>query len=420
MRQELLDLIKNQFDLEILLKHHELNVIEDEVAKIHVLMIQMKRNSANPLIPALNEPVHFTQIYSKYLQNSPEEQGTSPSTVVSSEPAETSPGYQLPLTRSKSTTNDNPRSSDNCEKNKSNNDSDLKIQSLEKPQCLIRRCDGVIVRLICPECKRENFFSPQGFINHCRISHSLEFTSHDAAAVKCGVEIDAQDELGMLAQQKKNSNEKSSNSDEATAGYTPCGAEASLMTMNNLSNFLKSKNIDIDLNSLVKRSIEKYPKGYLLDGEEDDEDEIGELGEEATTFQRALAEARRLNIDINELSKPSQAVAHSSSGRQKKRKKGGNRERCHTKNAVSGSLRPQRRYSGDTKKDSPDILQQEFSGKYKPGSAPSNWNKFQNIPQEEKEDQQVPESDMNNSSDSARVTAGGRLSKFMPLSRFFP
>lgn len=43
-----------------------------------------------------------------------------------------------------------------------------------------------MVRLTCPICQRNNFSSAQGFLNHSRIAHSKEFTSQDAAALKCG------------------------------------------------------------------------------------------------------------------------------------------------------------------------------------------------------------------------------------------
>ncbi|KAK6461296.1 NUF1 protein [Scheffersomyces coipomensis] len=52
--------------------------------------------------------------------------------------------------------------------------------------CLYRRTDGVIVKLTCPDCQRSNFSSAQGFLNHSRIAHSKEYTSQDAAALKCG------------------------------------------------------------------------------------------------------------------------------------------------------------------------------------------------------------------------------------------
>ncbi|KAJ3300471.1 YEATS domain-containing protein 2 [Borealophlyctis nickersoniae] len=41
-----------------------------------------------------------------------------------------------------------------------------------------RRDDGVYVTVHCPKCQRSTFVNMQGFLNHCRISHSIEFPSH--------------------------------------------------------------------------------------------------------------------------------------------------------------------------------------------------------------------------------------------------
>jgi ADA HAT complex component 1 len=60
--------------------------------------------------------------------------------------------------------------------------------------CVVKRSsDGKDVKLKCLDCGRYNFGSAQGFINHCRIGHHRTFASHDAAAEQCGelVEYDA-------------------------------------------------------------------------------------------------------------------------------------------------------------------------------------------------------------------------------------
>jgi transcription initiation factor IIF auxiliary subunit len=45
---------------------------------------------------------------------------------------------------------------------------------------------GPFVRIHCPECNRCNFLNIQGFLNHCRISHNIEFPSHQEANLICG------------------------------------------------------------------------------------------------------------------------------------------------------------------------------------------------------------------------------------------
>jgi ADA HAT complex component 1 len=55
---------------------------------------------------------------------------------------------------------------------------------------LKRSTDGKMVKLVCLDCRRENFNSAQGFINDCRIAHGRGFQSHDAAARACGEEVE--------------------------------------------------------------------------------------------------------------------------------------------------------------------------------------------------------------------------------------
>lgn len=73
--------------------------------------------------------------------------------------------------------------------------------SLAYTGCLYRRSDGVVVRLTCPDCLRTNFSLAQGFLNHSRIAHSTEYGSQDEAALKCGEVLPstAQDAEGNLA-----------------------------------------------------------------------------------------------------------------------------------------------------------------------------------------------------------------------------
>jgi ADA HAT complex component 1 len=60
-----------------------------------------------------------------------------------------------------------------------------------------RKSDNKQVKLVCLDCRRFDFSSTQGFINHCRIAHSRTFASHDAAAEACGEPVDV-DEAGVI------------------------------------------------------------------------------------------------------------------------------------------------------------------------------------------------------------------------------
>ncbi|KAF2127208.1 hypothetical protein P153DRAFT_295593 [Dothidotthia symphoricarpi CBS 119687] len=53
-----------------------------------------------------------------------------------------------------------------------------------------RSTDGQWVRLYCAQCGHSNFSNTQGFLNHCRIKHSQVFKSHDQAAIACGIPVD--------------------------------------------------------------------------------------------------------------------------------------------------------------------------------------------------------------------------------------
>lgn len=66
------------------------------------------------------------------------------------------------------------------------------------PLILKRSTDGQLVKLVCLDCRRDNFSSAQGFINHCRIAHNRGFSSHDAAAIACGEEIETDESGGVV------------------------------------------------------------------------------------------------------------------------------------------------------------------------------------------------------------------------------
>jgi len=63
--------------------------------------------------------------------------------------------------------------------------------------CIVKRSDGITVKLICIDCHRWDFSSTQGFINHCRIAHRRDFKSHEEAAVASGHPIEV-DESGAI------------------------------------------------------------------------------------------------------------------------------------------------------------------------------------------------------------------------------
>jgi ADA HAT complex component 1 len=62
-----------------------------------------------------------------------------------------------------------------------------------------RSTDGQWVRLYCAQCGHSNFSNTQGFLNHCRIKHNQVFKSHDAAAIACGVPVESNDAPNPVA-----------------------------------------------------------------------------------------------------------------------------------------------------------------------------------------------------------------------------
>ncbi|KAK9370615.1 hypothetical protein V1509DRAFT_616313 [Lipomyces kononenkoae] len=197
-----IDVIRRQFDLEILLKHRELSCIEDEIAKVHIMMVQLRR-CAGKTIDGQDEPDDFAKHYAQYLLpdrrysecTGPDQyksnEGVSP-TSAQPDSLDAGTGVQ-PRSRSIPMSNRMhlPQYSTNGT-----------VGGNPPPEgCIYRRPDGILVRLVCKDCSRITFGSAQGFINHCRISHGREFTSHDNAAQCCGEELNEsdQDDIGLGA-----------------------------------------------------------------------------------------------------------------------------------------------------------------------------------------------------------------------------
>lgn len=225
LQQRLRSVIRSEFDFEILLKTQEVHVIDEEIAKIYSMILQIKQcYETNPakMAETNNTVPEFTEFYAQFLDaptsthndsvpSSEQKQSNDsdyPSPVVDGEynlrkrhysfNQHNSSSFPSKLLRSQSFSTTSTERPSRLRKNLSEGKA-----SLIKPKCIIRRNDGLLVRLVCPKCLRDNFGSAQGFINHCRISHSLELTTHDAAAVSCGIEVEEQDEIGRVAKQRK-------------------------------------------------------------------------------------------------------------------------------------------------------------------------------------------------------------------------
>lgn len=229
------DVIRQQFGLEVLLKHAELRQINQELAKCQVALEQLRRchlipyPSACPTPdqmldiscgkgPALanpsGEPVPrwappfgvldgpYARHYAKWLIPDPSFDRIQPEGLMSShtrsrgsvgEGRTTRNSFAEPATKGRRST------------------AGQKLQALSSgyPQakdkagpCILKRADGKTVKLVCLDCKRENFSSTQGFINHCRIAHRRDFKSHEEAAVQSGHAVEVA-EFGPTVTEEK-------------------------------------------------------------------------------------------------------------------------------------------------------------------------------------------------------------------------
>lgn len=222
------DSIEAQFGLEILLKHKELRLIDQEFAKCQVALEQLRRCQIIPY-PAMSSVYEdlraastgsgaafdnrapyatpwgiaqgpYTRHYQRWL-------------IPDSSSDDTISNVQTPMLRGKTLPDRATRGSKSeygslagISRSQRGSNS-TRLQALphgypepkeEKGPMIVKRSsDGKMVKLVCLDCRRSNFNSAQGFINHCRIAHSRQFLSHDAAIEASGEAIDAETEGGL-------------------------------------------------------------------------------------------------------------------------------------------------------------------------------------------------------------------------------
>lgn len=224
------DLIQFQFGLEILHKHDELRLIDQELAKCQIALEQLRRCHLIPYPitcptpdqmveiaggkgPALRRPGKevprwappfgvvdgpYARHYAKWLIPDPMFDGMLPN-------------WQSPYDMRNARVSAEGRTTRNSAGDVSvgskqrpvRGNAGQKLQSLmggypapkdkNGPCTLKRQSDGQIVKLVCLDCHRENFLSIQGFINHCRIAHRRDFKSHEEAAIHSGHAIESND-----------------------------------------------------------------------------------------------------------------------------------------------------------------------------------------------------------------------------------
>ncbi|KAM5352344.1 hypothetical protein ACJ41O_005067 [Fusarium nematophilum] len=234
------DEIRHQFGLEILLKHDELRLINQELAKCQVALEQLRRCHLIPFpvncptpeqmlnvsagkgpaiqarpgesLPRWAPPFGvvdgpYARHYAKWLIPDPSFDGMQPEWQFTAEAARARASF----TEGRTTRNSLTESGSGFKGRSSRGVAGQKLQSLSSgyPQpkdkagpCILKRADGQTVKLVCLDCNRENFSSTQGFINHCRIAHKRDFKSHEEAAVHSGHPIEVAEGGGIVGEEK--------------------------------------------------------------------------------------------------------------------------------------------------------------------------------------------------------------------------
>ncbi|GAW19743.1 hypothetical protein ANO14919_092320 [Xylariales sp. No.14919] len=220
--------IEEQFSLEILLKHDELRLINQELAKCQVALEQLRRchlipypvntptpeqmlNIANGLGPSLQPKSGdklpqwappfgvtdgpYARHYAKWLIPDPKFDGIQPELSGHTDSWRARSTIEGRSTRNSFTDLNTSQGKGRPARGTAGQ----KLQALssgypppkdKSGPCVLKRSDGQTVKLVCIDCHRENFSSTQGFINHCRIAHKRDFKSHEEAAVHCGHPIE--------------------------------------------------------------------------------------------------------------------------------------------------------------------------------------------------------------------------------------
>lgn len=238
LRKHAIERIETHISLQILVKHNELRLIEQETAKCQIALEQLRRCHAIPfpgqvdvtakpeqLVGAgpalLSQPGYsqpsdspawgvtdgpYTRHYAQWLIPDPR---FDPFPIQQTRSAEVAPVLAGKRTNvagkgsSRSTRGAVPAEGATGSRRRS---TAAKLSSLpnygvakDKNSTLtIRRAsDGLMVKIICKYCSKDNVSNLQGFLNHCRIQHKVEYASHNAALDDCGVPLD-ESELAAL------------------------------------------------------------------------------------------------------------------------------------------------------------------------------------------------------------------------------
>ncbi|KAK4072314.1 hypothetical protein Trihar35433_4378 [Trichoderma harzianum] len=287
------DLIQAEFCQEILLKHKELRLINQELAKCQIALEQLRRchlipypvncptpqqmldvsdgkgpavvAKAGDAVPRWAPPFGvvdgpYSRHYAKWLIPDPAFDGIQP--VSSHIPA------RGPVLEGRTTRNSNGELGFGIVKGRRGNGSH-KFESLSSgyppPKdkvgpCVLTRADGQTVKLVCLDCHRDNFSSTQGFINHCRIAHKRDFKSHEEAAVHCGQPYEASEGGNIPKDNKPSAPASSSATTTATSSFVHTFARPDVVEQDVFKSLRMRISDSLKLYNQGKLSVVKFPR----------------------------------------------------------------------------------------------------------------------------------------------------------------
>ena len=221
--------IEAQFNLELLLKHRELRLIEQEFAKCQIALEQLRRCQILPY-PASSSTFEGMQAastgsgaaydnrapyappwgvangpYTRHYERWLIPDSAFDDSVANHMQTPIFGGEFVPERATRGSKAEKGTVAGKSRSQRGSNGARLKAlphgypepKEEKGPMIVKRSSDGKMVKLVCLDCRRSNFNSAQGFINHCRIAHSRQFLSHDAAIEASGEEVDMDIEGGF-------------------------------------------------------------------------------------------------------------------------------------------------------------------------------------------------------------------------------
>jgi hypothetical protein len=176
---KVLKAIEKEFSLEILLKNEERKTIEAEKAKVqtalkhleHIVAVGGNLTLAYLMVDATyNEsPSRYNKYYGQYIDYA---RTSAPQIYNGNVSSSSSRPQRSAVAKAAARSNAVVKN-------------DLG-QVVRYTHCLV----SLMTRVTCPDCNRFDFSNVQGFINHCRIAHKIEYASHEDAVRHCGVQVD--------------------------------------------------------------------------------------------------------------------------------------------------------------------------------------------------------------------------------------